>query len=327
MTITLTGRAGAARPADAAAEQARNRRRLSIGSRIITNERHNVVHCSFRRWIFPKGPVSDAHTPLLPAVIQRTLASLFNLVFPQDCKVCGQAVRHASRIPVCETCLTAPAPLAADYFCTQCRTPFLNEAPLDDHGVCGRCRSGLTGYDAAYSYGYYEGALKDLIHLFKYARVETLGEPLGAYLLRAIPLDQRFDVVVPVPLHWRRRLWRGFNQAELLARPLAHRLGVPVGAALERRRHTDTQASLSPSERRSNVAGAFALRRGAEVRGKRILLVDDVLTTGATVGSAAAVLRRAGASHVAVLTLARVDRRPSWATLAKAAREKPVPPP
>jgi ComF family protein len=126
-------------------------------------------------------------------------------------------------------------------------------------------------------------------------------------------------------LHWRRRLWRGFNQAELLAKPLADRLSVPMAAALERRRHTDTQASLSPSERRSNVAGAFALRRGVEVRGKRILLVDDVLTTGATVGSAAAVLRRAGASHVAVLTLARVDRRPSWATLAKAAREQPSP--
>jgi ComF family protein len=306
---------------------ARKSRRFSISPRIITNRRSNVVHCSFRRWIFPKGPVSNAHTPLLPAVIQRTLASLFNLVFPQDCKVCGQPVRHARRIPVCEPCLAAPAPLAADYFCTQCRTPFLNEAPLDDHGVCGRCRSGLTGYDSAYSYGYYEGALKDLIHLFKYARVESLGEPLGSYLLRAIPLDQRFDLVVPVPLHWRRRLWRGFNQAELLARPLAHRLGVPVGAALERRRNTDTQASLSPSERRSNVAGAFALRRGAEVRGKRILLVDDVLTTGATVGAAAAVLRRAGASHVAVLTLARVDRRPSWATLAKAAHEKPVPTP
>jgi predicted amidophosphoribosyltransferase len=106
---------------------------------------------------------------------------------------------------------------------------------------------------------------------------------------------------------------------------LADRLSVPMAAALERRRHTDTQASLSPSERRSNVAGAFALRRGVEVRGKRILLVDDVLTTGATVGSAAAVLRRAGASHVAVLTLARVDRRPSWATLAKAAREQPSP--
>jgi orotate phosphoribosyltransferase len=81
---------------------------------------------------------------------------------------------------------------------------------------------------------------------------------------------------------------------------------------------------LSPSERRTNVAGAFALRRGAEVRGKRILLVDDVLTTGSTVGSAASVLRRAGASHVAVLTLARVDRRPSWASLARAVRDKNV---
>jgi ComF family protein len=291
---------------------------------MITNPIADVVHCRFRRWIFPKGPVSDAHTPLLPAVIERILAPLFNLVFPQDCKVCAAPLRHARRVPVCDACLASPAPLTADYFCTQCRTPFLNEAPLDDHGVCGRCRSGLTGYDAAYSYGYYEGVLKDLIHLFKYARVETLGEPLGAYLRQALPLDQRFDLVVPVPLHWRRRLWRGFNQADLLARPLARRLGATVAPALERRRRTETQASLSPSERRTNVVGAFALRRGADVRGKRILLVDDVLTTGATVGAAASVLRQAGASHVAVLTLARVDRRPSWTSLARAIRDKNV---
>jgi len=202
--------------------------------------------------------------------------------------------------------------MAADYFCSQCRTPFLNDAPLDDHGVCSRCRSGLTGYDSAYSFGYYEGVLKDLIHLFKYTRIEPLAQPLGDLLLRAVPLDQRFDLVVPVPLHWRRRLWRGFNQAELLARP--HRLGVTVSDALRRSRNTETQASLSPSERRSNVAGAFVLRHPDAVRGQRILLIDDVLTTGATVGAAATVLRHGGARYVAVLTLARVDRRPSWAS-------------
>ena len=239
---------------------------------------------------------------------------MFNLVFPQDCKVCTQPVAHAGRIPVCSSCLAQPAPMAADYFCSQCRTPFLNDGPLDDHGVCSRCRSGLTGYDSAYSYGYYEGVLKDLIHLFKYARIAPLAQPLGNLLLSALPLDQRFDLVVPVPLHWRRRLWRGFNQAELLARPLAHRLGVTVNDALRRTRNTETQASLSPSERRSNVAGAFVLRNPNAVRGLRILLIDDVLTTGATVGAAATVLRHGGARHVAVLTLARVDRRPSWAS-------------
>lgn len=239
---------------------------------------------------------------------------MFNLVFPQDCKVCTQPVAHAGRIPVCLCCLAQPSPMAADYFCSQCRTPFLNDGPLDDHGVCSRCRSGLTGYDSAYSYGYYEGVLKDLIHLFKYARIAPLAQPLGNLLLSALPLDQRFDLVVPVPLHWRRRLWRGFNQAELLARPLAHRLGVTVNDALRRTRNTETQASLSPSERRSNVAGAFVLRNPNAVRGLRILLIDDVLTTGATVGAAATVLRHGGARHVAVLTLARVDRRPSWAS-------------
>lgn len=134
-------------------------------------------------------------------------------------------------------------------------------------------------------------------------------------MVRGIPLDQPYDLVVPVPLHWRRRLWRGFNQSELLARPLARRLGIEVRNVLRRTRHTATQASLIPSERRINVSGAFALKDPAAVRGKRILLVDDVLTTGATVGAASRVLRAGGARHVAVLTLARVDRRPSWAML------------
>lgn len=216
--------------------------------------------------------------------------------------------------------------MAADFFCSNCRTPFLSSAPLDERGVCARCRSGLTGYDSAYSFGYYEGALKELIHLFKYARVETLAGPLGAMMLQSLPLDLRFDMVVPIPLHWRRRLWRGFNQAELLARPLAFRLGAPVVRAIRRPRHTETQASLTPSERRSNVAGAFAVTKPDLVRGKSVLLVDDVLTTGATASAAGAALRRGGARHVAILTLARVDRRPSWAIFAGAGIPDPQEP-
>jgi ComF family protein len=126
-------------------------------------------------------------------------------------------------------------------------------------------------------------------------------------IVAAIPRDQTFDVVAPVPLHWRRRWQRGFNQSELLARAVARRYGLPVLDVLRRKRATPTQAGLSNARRRSNVAGAFTVR-GA-VSGRRILLVDDVMTTGATAAACAAALKRAGARHVAVLALARVDRR------------------
>jgi ComF family protein len=168
---------------------------------------------------------------------------------------------------------------------------------------------GLRGFDAAYSFGEYAGTLRDLIHLFKYGRVRTLSQPLGRYLSCAIPREQRFDVVVPVPLHWRRQWERGFNQSELLAQAVARRYAAPVVHALTRRKATPAQAGLSNAKRRTNVSGVFAARRREAIVGRRILLVDDVMTTGATLGACASALKRAGASHVSALTLARTDRR------------------
>ncbi len=213
---------------------------------------------------------------------------------------------------MCPKCLLAPKPLVAEFFCVCCRTPFLNEAPLDEHGRCGLCRRGVNGFDLAYSYGAYSDELRKLIHLFKYQKIRTLAKPLGELLVRSLPLDQRFDVVAPMPLHWMRQLERGFNQAELIAVPLAKRLNVPLVNALQRVKSTPNQAGLTHAKRRANVAGAFRVAGRADVRGKRVLLVDDVLTTGATAGAAAAALKKAGAKHVTVMTLARVDRRPLW---------------
>jgi len=202
--------------------------------------------------------------------------------------------------------MDAPEPLSAEFFCTNCRTPFQNAFPLDAEGRCALCRSGLRGFDAAYSFGAYEGVLRELIHLYKYGRVRTLARPLSGLLAQALPRDEAFDAAVPVPLYWRRRLQRGFNQAELLARGLSRRTGIPVVKALGRVRATPTQAGLSNSARRQNVTRAF---RARSVQGKRILLIDDVMTTGATAGACALALKQAGARRVALLTVARVDRR------------------
>ena len=185
--------------------------------------------------------------------------------------------------------------------------PFRNPYPLDSEGRCALCRSGLRGFDAAYCYGAYEGVLRELIHLLKYARVKTLADPLGGLLAASLPPDERFDAITAVPLHWRRRWQRGFNQSDLLARSLASRRGIPVTSFLKRVRSTATQAGLSNTARRRNVAAAFRARRKAE--GKRILLIDDVMTTGSTAASCALALKRAGAARVALLTVARVDRR------------------
>lgn len=112
-------------------------------------------------------------------------------------------------------------------------------------------------------------------------------------------------------MHWRKQWERGFNQAELLAAPVARHLGIALKANLRRTRYTQSQAGLNETERQANLKGSFRVRRSEELAGKRILLIDDVLTTGATLRVAAGVLKQSGVARVAALTLARVDRRVS----------------
>ena len=178
--------------------------------------------------------------------------------------------------------------------CAACRTPFVNAFPLDENGLCGLCRRGMRGFDAAYSYGAYGDVLRKLIQLLKYGGIQTLAEPLGQWLSVALPRDRRFDVIVPMPMHWRRRWTRRFNQAELLARVLSRRTGLPVANVVAKRRSTPAQAGLTGPQRRANVSGVFRVRRPSVVRGRSVLLVDDVLTTGATAAACARVLKSAG---------------------------------
>jgi ComF family protein len=174
--------------------------------------------------------------------------------------------------------------------------------------VCLTCSEGLRGYDCAFVYGGYDGPLRRMVHVMKYERVESLAAPLGAMALRALPREMPHDLVVAMPMHWFRRYQRGFNQAELLARVVASRLGLPLAAPVARRWCT-RQSGLTLAERRRNVGTSFQVRRPLEVSGKRVLLVDDVLTTGATAAACGRELKRAGAAHVTLLTLARADRR------------------
>jgi len=185
----------------------------------------------------------------------------------------------------------------------------VNAYALDEHGLCTVCREMLVNFDSAYSFGSYEGSLRKLIQLFKYGKIESLASPLSRFVLRAIPLDQAFDTVIAMPMHWRKQWERGFNQAHLLAQPVAKRYGLKLSSNLGRRRYTKSQAGLTEAERRENLKDSFCIRKPEQLRGKRVLLVDDVFTTGATLRSAAAILKTAGAAHVTAATLARVDRR------------------
>jgi ComF family protein len=172
---------------------------------------------------------------------------------------------------------------------------------------CPNCRAERFAFDAASCFGRYENRLRELVLRLKHHSAEGLAEMAGTLWARLRgPELARLDlnIVVPVPLHWWRRLTRGYNQSEALARSLAEGLNLPCQPGLLRRiRHTPHQSHLPATQRRINVAGAF--RASADVRGLSVLLVDDVMTTGATSDEAARALKASGASRVVAAALAR----------------------
>ncbi len=180
---------------------------------------------------------------------------------------------------------------------------------------CARCLAQRPHYRVARTIARYRttgedepGSLPALIRRHKYGLDQSVGRALAEFLGDELPLEAGdYDVVIPVPLHWRRLWWRGFNQAALLAAEVAARLDLPLDTtSMTRQRRTAPQTARHHDERIKNVRRAFAVSNPARVKGRRVLIVDDVMTTGATVDECARVLIRAGAVSVDVFTLARV---------------------
>ncbi len=241
--------------------------------------------------------------------------ALASLVFPAPCRVCEVTLDTASRIPICCDCLAALRPISGPV-CQLCGRPFISPlAAAARRPLCHLCRRGVYGFDLARSYGPYGDAMVRAITLLKYSAVTPLGAWFAARMAEMVarePAPFAADVVVPVPLHATRLRERGYNQAELIARPLAKRLRLPFRSyLLVRTRPRPDKLKLTRQERWRTVRGAYALREGNRVDKLRVLLVDDVFTSGATLDACARALRRAGASSVIGLTVARVV--PDWA--------------
>lgn len=234
----------------------------------------------------------------------RTVAWALDFLFPPRCPAC--AIRTA-RIALCERCAVAIAAPRSP-LCPRCGESFSGSGP--DH-PCGRGLQRPPHFERARACALYRNGepnpLIEILHRFKYGRDVTLAPVLGAFFTEHCPVPDDHDVVVPVPLDVARLRWRGFNQSVMLARALARRRRRPLcRMALERWRATPPQVGLGEDARRRNIAGAFAVHERAAIHGRTVLLVDDVMTTGATVDECAKTLRRAGARRVDVAVLARV---------------------
>jgi ComF family protein len=182
----------------------------------------------------------------------------------------------------------------------RCRTcgRLLPAADAPD-ALCGACATAPRAFERLVAGWLYQPPFDSVVRALKFGRLEALGARLATALCREVgPALAGFDLVVPVPLHWRRRLTRGFDQAERIAEPLAALLDVRCVTALRRRSATARQTRLSRRARLGNLRRAFVVRRTPELLGRRILLVDDVATTGSTLDAAAGVLRRAGAGPI-----------------------------
>ena len=243
-------------------------------------------------------------------MLRDAAGGLVSLCFPDECRVCRGPLEEASRIPICAECLRSFQVITAPY-CGTCGRPMVAGAHLGAAGpVCALCRRGIYSFDVARSYAAYDDALLHTITLLKHEAIRPLAAWLGTRLAEVARQDAQaaaVDLVVPVPLHPERQRERGFNQAELLAREVAKCQRLPVESrALVRRKPRPAKLKLSRHERWHSARGAYAAVTGTQFDKRRVLLVDDVFTTGATVDACARALREAGAAHVTALTVARV---------------------
>jgi competence protein ComFC len=230
--------------------------------------------------------------------------AIASLVYPPACTICSASVGLREYLCVdCEAKLSRIAPP----FCAKCSEPF--DGAITNTFSCANCSHRVLYFEAAVSAYRSRGIARHVILNFKYGRQVHLCHLVASWLIAALDdlrlRERTFDAIIPVPLHPAKQRERGFNQAALLAERLAPRLGIPVRPMLQRVRFTTTQTAFDRAERIQNLRHAFRLRGNGDVRNLRVLLIDDVLTTGSTLSECARVLKENGAQSVHAATAAR----------------------
>ncbi len=229
--------------------------------------------------------------------------SLLSFVFPVSCEICGELLPLKNLGGVCETCQKTLSLIPAPH-CPKCGR-FSSEFTKD----CSACRGEMFYFNSVHGAVYYDGRAKELLRAFKFERRTLLAGPLLDLLERSIRencITGAWDGVVAVPMHPLQRFERGFDQAQLLARGVSKLVGKPfLRGALLSKLPRRTQSLLGKTQRKENVKGRFSPGRNMDLSGKKILLVDDILTTGETASQCAKVLKDSGVVSVDVMVVAR----------------------
>jgi ComF family protein len=236
-----------------------------------------------------------------------SIAKLAELIFfPSFCELCSALLESSEERVICRSCWEGMIPFPSSY-CLCCGRFF--EGSAEPH-LCRDCLEKRPDFTYHRSYGRYRGKLKDAILLFKYRRFQVLGGDFARLIFRRLGKEENIwwkaDVILPVPLHPKRLKKRGFNQAQVIAAELARIKGIKLEErALVKVKNVLPQTFLETEERKKNVSGAFRIVDKEKIKGKTVILVDDVYTTGSTVRECSMVLKKAGAKEVRVLTLAQ----------------------
>jgi competence protein ComFC len=250
---------------------------------------------------------NDIQTTVRPWAVQLWARRALDLVWPRNCPFCGCPLADTDPGIVCPACVSS-AKLIEPPFCRQCASPFTGTVTGETF-VCGYCQDLRFYFSRAVCACRAQGVVRDCILRFKYNREMYFGQHLVNWLVGAAQrwIDWReVDAIVPVPLHPRKQRRREFNQAEYLAAGLSKTVNVTVlKRELKRVKDTPTQTKLNAEARMKNLRDAFAVRDGTAFKGKRLVILDDVFTTGATMDSCAKTLRGAGAKDVIALAVAR----------------------
>jgi ComF family protein len=245
------------------------------------------------------------------SVIEYIKEGLLNFIFPLDCKICEKPIRESKGYSICEDCFKTIELIERPY-CIKCGKPLIPSVFFKQNReiLCLDCKRKKYSFEFSRSTGIYDKVLKKCIHLFKYYGEKKLAKPLGKlmvdYLVKNDEFKKRIDLIIPVPLHKNDLRKRGFNQSILLGRVVGNYFSISVGEkVLIKKKLTPFQANLSKKEREKNILRAFLVEKPKEIKGKNILILDDVFTTGATVEECTKELMKARAKNIFVLTLAR----------------------
>jgi ComF family protein len=248
---------------------------------------------------------------LVSAGMRKAAAGLADLAMPEVCVGCGRSVGDEDGL--CGECALRLLSLVALNYCPRCGASIGPGVPASDEG-CAACPVPVGRFARVVRLGPYADPLRQTLRELKYRSNERMVRRLAAMLAAAIRArcpNEDFDLAMPVPMHWRRRLWRGHDHSRVLAAALARELRLPVGNELFRVRHTPQQAHLPRTRRIQNMRGAFEAD-GKSLNGARVLLVDDITTTGATASEAARALLSAGALRVTLAVAAKSEPRRAY---------------